>query len=186
MKKQPPGFSGGSFLCASRYIRGRFVLSGAFIGSLPMLDSLKRLFSDFTSGNDKLEVGEEEVRLAAAALLFHVVAVDGVVTPAERAMLADLLKRRFDLDAEETGALMAAAESADAEAVDLYRFTSALKQRLESADRERIIEMMWKLGFADGRLDEFEDNVIWRVAELLGVSTQARIRLKQAARDRPG
>jgi uncharacterized tellurite resistance protein B-like protein len=151
-----------------------------------MLDSLKRMFNEFTSGNDKVAVGEDEVRLAAAALLFHVVAVDGVVTPAERTLLAELLKRRFDLDAAETAALVAAAESADAEAVDLYRFTSALKQRLDSGDRERIIEMMWKLGFADGRVDEFEDNAIWRVAELLGVSTQARIRLKQAARDRPG
>jgi uncharacterized tellurite resistance protein B-like protein len=45
--------------------------------------------------------------------------------------------------------------------------------------------MMWRLTFADGTLHEFEDNVIWRVAELLGVSTQARIRLKQAARGAP-
>jgi uncharacterized tellurite resistance protein B-like protein len=150
-----------------------------------MLDSLRRFFTDFTAADSKVAVGEEEVRLAAAALLFHVVAVDGVVSPEERALLADLLKRRFDLDPTETAELVAAAEAAEADAVDLYRFTSALKQRLETADRERIIEMMWKLGFADGRVDEFEDNAIWRVAELLGVSTQARFLLKLAARYRP-
>ena len=147
-----------------------------------MLDSLKRFFSDFASSNDKVSVGEEEVRLAAAALLFHVVAIDGVVAPEERSLLADLLRRRFNLDEAETLSLVGAAENAEAEAVDLYRFTSVLKQRLEAADRERIIEMMWKLGFSDGRLHEFEDNAIWRVAELLGVSTEVRIRLKQAAR----
>src|SRR5580704_9228178 len=128
-----------------------------------MLESLKAFFSELASGGDRVEVGEDEVRLAAAALLFHIIAVDGVVSPEERVLLNELLRQRFDLDADETAALIAAAESAEAEAVDLYRFTSVLKQRLEVADRERIIEMMWKLTFADGTLSEFEDNTIWRV-----------------------
>jgi uncharacterized tellurite resistance protein B-like protein len=150
-----------------------------------MLDSLRAFLSDLTNSGAKVEVGEDEVRLSAAALMFHVIAVDGVVAPEELALLTDLLKRRFNLDPAETAALIAAAESAEAEAVDLYRFTSVLKQRLDAADRERIIAMLWKLTFADGTLSEFEDNAIWRVAELLGVSTQARIRLKQLARHQP-
>jgi uncharacterized tellurite resistance protein B-like protein len=150
-----------------------------------MLNALKRFLADFANGGEEVAMGEDEVRLAAAALLFHVVAVDGKVGAEERALLADLLKKRFDLGAEEVAALVAEAETAEAEAIDLYRFTSVLKQRLDIADRERVIAMMWKLGFADGRLHEFEDNAIWRVAELLGVSSDARIRLKQAARDQP-
>ena len=46
--------------------------------------------------------------------------------------------------------------------------------------------MMWELVFADGKVHEFEDNLVWRVAELLGVSSQARIRLKQAVREKIG
>jgi len=71
-------------------------------------------------------------------------------------------------------------------AVDLYGFTSVLKRRLDEAERERIVSMMWELVYADGKVHEFEDNLIWRVAELLGVSSQARIRLKQAVRDNIG
>jgi uncharacterized tellurite resistance protein B-like protein len=148
-----------------------------------MLNSLRRFLADFANRDAEVAMGEEDVRLAAAALLFHVIAVDGMVKPEERAMLADLLKRRFDLDAHEAAALVKEAETAEAEAIDLYRFTSVIKQRLDVGDRERIIAMMWKLGFADGQVHEFEDNVIWRVAELLGVSSEARIRLKQTARD---
>ena len=77
---------------------------------------------------------------------------------------------------------MVAAEAADREAVDLYGFTSVLKRQLDEKDRERIVEMMWELVFADGKVHEFEDNLVWRAAELLGVSSQARIRLKQAVR----
>jgi uncharacterized tellurite resistance protein B-like protein len=148
-----------------------------------MIEAIRRFFADLTRGDREIALGEDELRLAVAALLFHVIAIDGVVTDAERAMLAEVLKRHFALEAGETTSLVAAAEDAEAEAVDLYGFTSALRARLGAADRERIVELMWRLVFADGRVHEFEDNVVWRVAELLGVSTQARIRLKQAVRD---
>jgi uncharacterized tellurite resistance protein B-like protein len=81
---------------------------------------------------------------------------------------------------------MAAAETADKQAVDLYGFTSVLKQRLDIAERERLVGMMWELVYADGKVHEFEDNLIWRAAELLGVSSEVRIRLKQAARSHGG
>ena len=148
-----------------------------------MLAAIKRFLTDMTGSDEKRPVGEDEIQLAAAALLFHVVAVDGVVSEEERAMLTDLLARRFDLDPTETRSLVRAAENADAEAVDLYGFTSVLKRKLEVADRERVIAMMWRLVYADGSVHEFEDNAVWRVAELLGVPSETRIRLKQTIRD---
>jgi uncharacterized tellurite resistance protein B-like protein len=151
-----------------------------------MLAAIRRFLSDMAGNNDAATVSEDEVRLAAAALLFHVVAVDGAVSEEERAKLTALLERRFVLDADEAKALVGAAEQADGEAVDLYGFTSILKRKLDQADRERVIEMMWKLVFADGTVHEFEDNAVWRVAELLGVPSQARIRLKQSVRSNGG
>ena len=151
-----------------------------------MIDAIRRFFADVAEGGDKISIGEDELRLAVAALLFHVVAIDGVVSEGERAALREVLKRRFDLDQQETRSLVEAAENAEADAVDLYGFTTVLKGRLDAGDRERIVKMMWELVFADGSVHEFEDNVVWRVAELLGVSTQTRIRLKQAVRDSAG
>ena len=101
-------------------------------------------------------------------------------------MLINLLARRFELEPAEAASLAKAAENADAEAVDLYGFTSVLKRTLDEPDRERIIEMMWKLVYADGSVHEFEDNAVWRVAELLAVPSQTRIRLKKAVRDNAG
>jgi uncharacterized tellurite resistance protein B-like protein len=148
-----------------------------------MLDAIKSFLTDLTGAADKRDLGEDEDRLAAAALLFHATAVDGVVSPDERKVLANLLMRQFDLDTEDAAALVADAEAADKEAIDLYGFTSVLKRRFDEADREKIVEMMWKLVYADGTVHEFEDNLIWRVAELLAVPSQTRIRLKQSVRD---
>ena len=148
-----------------------------------MLAAIRHFLTDIRTRDHTATVGEDEMQLAAAALLFHVVAIDGIVSADECAILTDLLSRRFGLDPQETRSLVKAAETADAEAIDLYGFTIVLKRRLDDAGRERIIEMMWKLVYADGSVHEFEDNAVWRVAELLGVPSRTRIRLKKKVRD---
>jgi uncharacterized tellurite resistance protein B-like protein len=145
-----------------------------------MLDAIKTFLSELSGSDEKKPLADDDYRLAAAALLFHVIAVDGVVSEEERNKLAELLMRRYQLDRAGVDELIARAETADNEAIDLYGFTHILKQKLDAAGRERIIELMWMLVYADGSAHEFEDNVIWRVAELLGVSSQDRIRLKCA------
>jgi uncharacterized tellurite resistance protein B-like protein len=154
--------------------------------SAVLLAAIKRFLSEATTERGASPAAEDELQLAAAALLFHVIAIDGVVSEEERTLLTDLLSRRFALSLDEAAALARKAENADAEAVDLYGFTSVLKRRLEIGDRERIIEMMWKLVYADGTVHEFEDNAVWRVAELLSVPTASRVRLKKKVRDDVG
>ena len=65
------------------------------------------------------------------------------------------------------------AEAREQEAVDLYRFTSVLCAGLDQEGRQRIIEMLWEMAMADCLVHEFEANLVWRAAELLGVSTRA-------------
>jgi len=62
--------------------------------------------------------------------------------------------------------------------VDLYHFTSVIMRTVDETGRLRIVEMMWELVYADGNVTEFEDNVVWRAADLLGVSSRDRLDLK--------
>jgi uncharacterized tellurite resistance protein B-like protein len=64
-------------------------------------------------------------------------------------------------------------------AVDLYRFTKVLTRELDQDGRKRIVEMLWEVVMADGVVDEFESNLVWRVAELIGVSTRDRVVLRK-------
>jgi uncharacterized tellurite resistance protein B-like protein len=150
-----------------------------------MISALRRLLSEL-SASDPAPLRQDDYRLAAAALLYHAIAIDGSVSPEERARLGRLLSDRYELESAETDRLIEQAMVADQEAVDLYGFTSVLKRHLDDAGREQIVRMMWDLVFADGKVHEFEDNLIWRVAELLGVSSQARIRIKQSVRGNAG
>ena len=68
---------------------------------------------------------------------------------------------------------------AEHEAVDLYHFTSLINRSLDEAGRLRVVEMMWEIVFADGHVTEFEDNLLWRAADLLGISSRERIAMRQ-------
>ena len=144
-----------------------------------MLESLRSFLSDLAGGDKRQDAfAEDDYRLAAAALLVHVCTVDGDITPAERTRLHDVLKHRFDLDEAGTARLIDAAIAADNEAVDLYHFTHLVNRALDEEGRRRMVEMMWEIVFADGQADEFEDNIVWRAADLLGVSARERIELR--------
>jgi uncharacterized tellurite resistance protein B-like protein len=146
-----------------------------------MFDELKALFAELTGGTKHpARFGPDDIRVAAAALMVHVATLDGDLTPTERGKLRDLLKTRFKLDEAATAELIEAAVAADREAIDFYQFTSLLMRMLDEEQRRRIIAMMWEMVFADGSVTEFEDNVMWRVADLLGVSNRERIELRRA------
>jgi uncharacterized tellurite resistance protein B-like protein len=100
--------------------------------------------------------------------------------------LRDLLTRTFGVTGEDLDTLLADAIAADQEAVDLYRFTSVLKRQMSDEERVRVVETLWEIVFADGKSHEFEENLVWRIAELLAVSRQDRIAQKHvAAGDKP-
>lgn len=154
-----------------------------------MLDRFRTFLADFGDNPDRpASFGPNDHRLAAAALLIHVLNIDGQPAPAEIEKLRAVLKSQFDLDDRAAEALIAAGNAADRDAVDLYRFTSALNRSLDEQGRGKIVEMMWEIVYADGGRSEFEDNVVWRAADLLGIPARERIASRQrvAARSKAG
>jgi uncharacterized tellurite resistance protein B-like protein len=145
-----------------------------------MFEAFKNFVTDLASGDkDPARFDHNDYRLAAAALLVHAAVIDGTITAAEQETLRELLQQRFALDDTSTDELVAQATAAEQDSVDLYQFTRLLNGTLDEEGRARIIEMMWQVAYADGHVSEFQDNLIWRAADLLGVSSRERIALRQ-------
>jgi len=145
-----------------------------------MFESFRNFITEFVDGEKHpSQFGDDDYRLAAAAMLVHAAAIDGEISQSERDKLRAVIKQRFNLDDAATAELIEKATAAEHEAVDLYHFTHLLNRALDEAGRARIVEMMWEIVYADGQRDELEDNLVWRAADLLGISARERIELRR-------
>jgi uncharacterized tellurite resistance protein B-like protein len=143
-----------------------------------MFESFRKFLADVAQGGrHPAHFERNDYRLAAAALMVHAAEIDGDISPLECEKLRAVIKRQFGLDETDTDTLVAEATEAEHEAVDLYHFTSLLNRSLNEEGRRQIVEMMWEIIYADGRVSEFESNLIWRAADLLGISSRERIEL---------
>src|ERR1700685_3220674 len=145
-----------------------------------MLDGLRQFIADVVSppAHGPRAFDDTGYRLAATALLVHVISLDGEPSETEKRKLHSLIESRFGLDPGPADRLIASAMKVEGEAVDLYHFTSVIMRSVDEAGRLRIVKMMWELVYADGQGSEVEDNGVWRAADLLGVSSRDRIDLK--------
>jgi uncharacterized tellurite resistance protein B-like protein len=148
-----------------------------------MLDALKTFLTEISGQEPQRRRDASDHQLAAAALLVHLAAIDGEFDAVEQRRLRDIVETRFGLDGGAARRLIQDAWENEREAVDLYRFTSVLKRSLDENGRRAVIEMLWEMAYADGAVHEFEENVVWRVAELLGVSARERVELRQTAKE---
>lgn len=141
-----------------------------------MFDTLARIFRQ-----PEASAPSQEPELAVAAILVHLAAVDGQARPEEFKMISGILRDHYQLSEGEVKKLIAEARRQDREAVDFYKFTSELT-KLAPEEKIEIIRMMWQVVFADDTNHELEDNMVWRVAELIGVSTRDRTLLRAQTR----
>ena len=137
-----------------------------------MFEAITRLFN-----KPETALSSHDPKLAVAVLLVHLAAVDGQMKDAERKAIKGALMDHYELDEGAVDKLIREAALRDAEAVDFYKFTSGLTQ-LEMEDRIEIVRLMWMVVFADKKNHELEDNMVWRIAELIGVSSRDRTILR--------
>ncbi len=142
-----------------------------------MIEHLKKIFASQPAARGLLEQ-REPLELATAALLVELARSDFSESAAERDAIRHLLQKRFGLGAEALDALLADAGQRADDAVSLHEFTHRLNQELPQSEKLAIVEMLWRVSYADGRIDKHEEQLIQRIAGLLHISDRDRVRLK--------
>jgi uncharacterized tellurite resistance protein B-like protein len=144
-----------------------------------MLDRLKALFQGPPPKAPPSEA------LSTALLLVELARADFEIAEAERGRIVELLAQRFGLTADQAAALFEQARDQAREAVSLYDYVARLNSTLRPADKGVLIGMLWQVAYADGRVDQYEEHLLRKLAELLYVSQEDYIRGKlQAAGQR--
>jgi uncharacterized tellurite resistance protein B-like protein len=140
-----------------------------------MIELIDRVL-DFVTGRDAPATSsfDEKLELSVAALLVEAARMDQAFDAAERSTIERLLAARFDLDADAAHQLVTRAEAAVAKSTQYFPFTHRVVESMDAAERVQLIEMLWKVAYADGVLDPHEDMLVRRIAGLIYVPDRDR------------
>lgn len=143
---------------------------------------LKRIQSFFNQQINAENQGgahdEHALQLATAALLFEVTRADFEVLDVERQAVESSIQKVFELSARETRELAELAEREVEDAVSLYQFTGLINRHFSAEEKVRIVEMLWRVVFADGHMASHEEAMVRKIAELIHVPHRAFIRTR--------
>jgi uncharacterized tellurite resistance protein B-like protein len=137
---------------------------------------ISRQFGSALPGTSSGSAGT--LNLAVAALLVEVLRADYEVAEAERQQVVRSIGRLLDLGESDSVALMELAERHTDQSHDLFQFTSMINQGYSAAEKERLVEHLWRVARADETIHKYEEHLIRRIADLLYVPHSSFIAAK--------
>ena len=141
-----------------------------------MLDRLKSLLGSGATRDPQEK--QERLQVATAALLLEMAHTDEAFQPMESIVIRDLLQKKFDLSAESAAELMQYAQQARETSLDLFGFARQINESFSREEKFEVMEGLWRVIYADGVLDKYEDYLVRKLATLLRLSHREMIDLK--------
>lgn len=153
-----------------------------------MLTNIKNFFENhLQSGNSQDEVSlDHRLKVATVALLLETARADFDVLDDELLATAQHAQNYFSLSDDETEELLALAEEEAKNVTCYHEFTSLINQSYKMPEKITIVEMMWRVAYADKHLEKYEEALVRKIADLLYVPHAAFISAKHRVREELG
>jgi len=146
-----------------------------------MLKSIRDFFENHIAATPTPSDERHSIQLATAALLVEVARIDRQSTEEERAAVQRAVREKFELAADEAAALIELAEAEMKQANDYFQFTSLVNRHFTQEQKLRIIELMWRVAYADAELSAHENHLMRKIGELLHITHGDYIAAKMRA-----
>jgi uncharacterized tellurite resistance protein B-like protein len=144
-----------------------------------MIKRIKDLLSNFSNQEEDIE--EEKISSldkACSALLIEVAYADKIFDESEIISLKESLKETYDIDDIIIDELISDAKKTVDESTSLYEYTRVVNDEFEYSDKLELLSRIWRLAFADGNLDKYEDHLIRKISDLIHISHSDFIKIK--------
>jgi uncharacterized tellurite resistance protein B-like protein len=151
-----------------------------------MLNAIREFFDQHVATSATGGDERHTIEVATAALLIETVRLDGEIDETERAAAHRAVRAKFGLGEAQAATLIRLAEEEARDATGYYQFTSLINKQFSAAQKERVIELMWQVAYADAELSAHEQHVVRKIADLLHVPHRAYIAAKLRARAAAG
>lgn len=149
-----------------------------------MIDLMKRFFAKKEGDRTTPDEGrsDHDIHVATCALLLEMSNIDGVFSREERDRVVSILQKEYRLTHDQVEELIREADRSLKESIDLWQFTNLINQNYTESERIRVVELIWEIAYTDGSLDQHEDYLVHKLANLLRMTHQqlidAKLRVK--------
>ena len=154
-----------------------------------MIDLVKKFFSKRSHDDPSHQRRQRphDIRIATCALLLEMSNIDGEFSALERESITSILKRNFDLSDEHATSILEASNEELKGSIDIWQFTNCINQNYSIEEKIRVVEMVWDVVYADGKLDKHEDYLVHKLATLLRLTHKqlidAKLKVKKLGPD---
>jgi uncharacterized tellurite resistance protein B-like protein len=147
---------------------------------------LKKIRSIFTKTSEEVSEKEQvtqKIDKTCAALIIEVALADKVFDESEVNLLKEMLLKAYTLEPQDVQGLIENAEKAVEESTSLYEYTREVNDNFDYESKLNLIDQLWRIAFADGHLDKYEEHVVRKIADLIHISHNDFIQSKLKNRE---
>lgn len=144
-----------------------------------MIERLKQFFAPGEAPPEKPDM--HQLTVAATALMVQLSRVDNSQDDAELRTIVDCAVRSQEVTREEAEEILADALGQADDSTSLYEFTGLINEHLDQQAKQALLESIWRVAFADGRIDKYEEHLIRRMADLLHLNHREYMQARHRA-----
>ena len=145
------------------------------------MNFFKKIFQNEESEDPTID--DKTSTKACIALLLETSMADEILDESELMALKNTLQKDFQINEDEIDELIDLAKENVEDSTSLYEFTRDINDNFDAAERVKLIESMWKIAYADGNIDKYEEHIIRKVANLIYVAHSDFIKAKLSAKE---
>ena len=135
-----------------------------------MLKKIRSIFTKTSEDITEKEQVSQKIDKTCTALIIEVALADKVFDESEVNLLKEMLLKAYTLEAEDIQDLIENAEKSVEDSTSLYEYTREVNDNFDYESKLNLIDQLWRIAFADGHLDKYEEHVVRKIADLIHIS----------------
>jgi uncharacterized tellurite resistance protein B-like protein len=147
-----------------------------------MLDALKKILSSKKETKTSSSQGDQKVHLAACSLFIEIAKADSSFDQVEKEKIISTMKKSFSLEEEYVHDLMELAAENVNKSISLYEFTPVINENFTLEEKFALLKDLWRLVYIDSTLDKYEEHLVKRIGNMIGVEYQDIVAAKLQAK----
>ena len=124
-----------------------------------------------------------EIELTAAVLAYEIARSDGEISNDELSLLMQEIEKISQKVGKDATEILNIVEMYSKDSVSFHDFIEDINKSYSKDEKISLLDFMWKIAYADGKLDVDEERLVRRVADLIKIKDIEVLKLKNDAKN---